>query len=855
VSDAAFEHLGLPARRTSDERTGGGLDHRAASARRLVGSSGSLGALDRLAGLAGSLLHAQAAQISLISDVQTVAGAAGSAAGATGQESLAAESLCTVTTTAARPVVVRDAPGDPRVSALPPVSSGAVGAYLGVPLVAADGHVIGALCVYESGPRAWTDDEVGLLEQLAAPVVAELELAALSTDYEGDQLVWQLAVDAAGIGAFDLDLASGALRWDDRLTSLFGVDGEFAGTVEAFLGLVHPDDTERVRDVLATAVEGCAAYAVEHRLLLPDGRVRWIASRGQALPGPDGRPVRVVGAAYDVTAAYEGEARVRRVLDEMPSAVLHLGPDWRVRYANPEAERITGMAREGLVGSVLWELFPETLDSDFERQYRHAVETGQPVSFDAYYPPPLDAWFEVRAWPTDGGLSLYFIDVTARHRSEQQLAATARRNDVLARVTDALTGTLDADEAATRLAPLLTADLADWCVVTLVDAADPTNWRVGLRDAGFAHADPEQQPLVERYAAVRLAALDDISFLARVLGSGEPLVVPRDATARVAAVLAEGEARDLLERLAPESAFVAPLGGRGRTVGLLSVFRGAGRAPFSREARDTLVELADRAGLAIDNARLYREQRDLAEGLQRSLMTAPPKPDHFQVAVRYEPAAEAAQVGGDWYDAFLQQDGATMMVIGDVVGHDTAAAAAMGQVRGLLRGIAVHSGAGPAAVLEGVDRVMDTLQLETTATAIVARLEHAPPDTAPGTTRVCWSNAGHPPPMVIDEHGLVSALAPGQPDLLLGLFPETRRSGHEVLLREGTTLLLYTDGLVERRGQPLDEGLDRLRHLLTDLAARDRGLDLEELCDEVLEVMLSDRPEDDVALVAVRLFG
>ena len=196
-----------------------------------------------------------------------------------------------------------------------------------------------------------------------------------------------------------------------------------------------------------------------------------------------------------------------------------------------------------------------------------------------------------------------------------------------------------------------------------------------------------------------------------------------------------------------------------------------------------------------------------------------------------------------------------MMVIGDVVGHDTAAAAAMGQVRGLLRGIAVHSGAGPAAVLEGVDRVMDTLQLETTATGVVARLEHAPPGTAPGTTRLCWSNAGHPPPMVIDEHGRVSALAPGQPDLLLGLFPETRRAGHEVLLREGTTLLLYTDGLVERRGQPLDEGLDRLRDLLAELAGRDRDLDLEALCDEVLEAMLTDRPEDDVALVAVRLLG
>ena len=853
MSDASSEQPRRAARRSSGPRAADRTDRRTASARRLADSSGGLRALDRLAGLAGTLLHTSAAQISLISDVQTVAGAAGSAQDATGQESLAAESLCTVTTAAARPLVVRDAPDDPRVSALPPVTSGAVGAYLGVPLVSGDGHVIGALCVYEDGPRTWTDDEVTLLEQLAGPVVAELELAALASDYQGDQLVWQLAVDAAGIGAFDLDLATGALRWDDRLMSLFGVSDDFGGTVEAFLEHVHPDDAERVRAELGAAVEACSSYAVEHRLLLPDGRVRWLASRGQALPGPGGQAVRVVGAAYDVTAANEGEARVRRVLDEMPSAVLHLDADWRVTYANPEAERVTGLTRDRLVGDVLWDLFPETRDTDFERQYRHAVDTGRPVTFDAYYPAPLDAWFEVRAWPTDGGLSLYFIDVTARHRSEQQLATTARRNGVLARVTDALTGTLDADVAAARLAELVTGELADWCVITLVDTANPSNWRTGLRDSGFAHADPGQRALVERYAQVRLPALDDVSFLARVLSSGEPLVVASGATARVAAVLAPGEARDLLERLAPESAFVAPLGGRGRTVGLLSAFRGPGRAAFSREARDTLVDVADRAGLALDNARLYNEQRALAEGLQRSLMTAPPKTDHFQVVVRYEPAAETAQVGGDWYDAFLQDDGATVMVIGDVVGHDTAAAAAMGQVRGLLRGIAVHSGAGPAAVLEGVDRVMDTLQLETTATGVVARLEHAPPDAAPDTTRLRWSNAGHPPPMVIDEHGRVSTLAPGQPDLLLGLFPETRRCENEVLLRAGTTFLLYTDGLVERRGQPLDEGLDRLHDLLTELAGRD--LTLDELCNAVLRTMLTDRPEDDVALVAVRLLG
>ncbi len=786
--------------------------------------------------------------------MQTVAGAAGTAASSSGQESPAEDSLCTVTIRAARPLVVVDAASDGRVAQLPPVTAGAVGAYLGVPLVAGDGHVIGALCVYEPGPRSWTAEETQLLEELAGPVVAELELAALSAEYENDQLVWQLAVDAAGIGAFDLDLTSGTLRWDDRLTSLFGVGGGFGGTVQEFLDRVHPDDVARVRSELGAAVRRCGSYAVEHRLLL-DGRVRWIASRGQALPGPDGRAVRVVGAAYDVTATHEGEARVTRVLDEMPSAVLHLDADWRVGYANPAAERVTGLSREQLIGSVLWDLFPGAVGSEFERQYRRAVGLRGGGVLRGLL--PAAAGRVVRgARVADRRRALAVLH--RRHRPAP-LAAAGGRDRPPPRAAGA--GDRRADRHPRRRRGRRAAG----------PAADRQRARGLVPDHPGRRAEPPAlapraarrrlRPRRPRAAAPRRAVRPAPAGRPRrrlLPGPGAPVgraahdprPTRRPGWRRCSL---PGEARDLLERLAPESAFVTPLGGRGRTVGLLSAFRGQGRSAFSREARATLVDVADRAGLALDNARLYAEQRALAEGLQRSLMTAPPEPDHFQVVVRYEPAAETAQVGGDWYDAFLQQDGATVMVIGDVVGHDTVAAAAMGQVRGLLRGIAVHSGGGPAAVLQGVDRVMETLRLDTTATGIVARLEHEPPGTAPGTTRLRWSNAGHPPPMAIDERGQVSTLAPGEPDLLLGLDPDTRRAETEVLLQRGTTLLLYTDGLVERRGQPLDEGLDRLHDLLGELAARDLGLD--ELCDAVLDAMLTDRPEDDVALVAVRLQG
>jgi serine phosphatase RsbU (regulator of sigma subunit) len=200
-----------------------------------------------------------------------------------------------------------------------------------------------------------------------------------------------------------------------------------------------------------------------------------------------------------------------------------------------------------------------------------------------------------------------------------------------------------------------------------------------------------------------------------------------------------------------------------------------------------------------------------------------------------------AQVGGDWYDAFLQPDGSTMLVIGDVVGHDAEAAAGMGQIRGLLRGIAATTGEGPAEVLTRLDQAMTLLQVETTATAVVARLERSEDERQRGLTRLS---------LLIGPAAEGPAdLADVESDLLLGLGPAAARSESEVTLAVGSTVLLYTDGLVERRGQSLDEGLARLRETLVGLA----GCRLDELCDRVLARMLPERPEDDAALTVVRL--
>jgi serine phosphatase RsbU (regulator of sigma subunit) len=249
---------------------------------------------------------------------------------------------------------------------------------------------------------------------------------------------------------------------------------------------------------------------------------------------------------------------------------------------------------------------------------------------------------------------------------------------------------------------------------------------------------------------------------------------------------------------------------------------------------------------------LYARTRRVARTaltLQRSLLSEPPDPDHLDFAVRYLPAAHDSQVGGDWYDVFQQPDGATMLVIGDVVGHDTEAAACMGQLRGLLRGIAYDSADGPAGALRRLDRAMEGLQLKTMASVLVARLEQTDEERQAGVTRLRWSNAGHLPPLVAGPDGAISVLDDARHDLLLGVSAEAPRRESVLTVPRGSTVLLYTDGLVERRDQLFDDGVERLR---AEFAALWRE-PVDRLADQLLARLVPDRAEDDVALVAVRL--
>jgi serine phosphatase RsbU (regulator of sigma subunit)/PAS domain-containing protein len=559
-----------------------------------------------------------------------------------------------------------------------------------------------------------------------------------------------------------------------------------------------------------------------------------------------GSAVRLLGAAYDTTRQQRGEARVTRVLEAMNAAFFALDRDWRFSYVNAEAERVLRAGREELLGGTIWELFPAAVGSHFEDNYRGAMDTGEERVFEAYYPAPLDAWYEVRAWPSPDGLSVYFLDVTRRLEAQEQARRSTARLALVAEVTDVTSGVLTSgkgeESALQGVAEVVVPVLGDWVILSLVDEDGR------MRDVGSWHDDPTQRDTVARYAALRLASIRPDAPVIRALASGQLLTVD-DVGATVGRTLPPGEVSDVFWALAPRSAVTLPLSARGRTLGALSIYRSADRAPADAEDVATAREIAGRVALALDNTRLYEQQRRMAEGLQRSLLTAPPEPDHAEIVVRYRPAVEVAQVGGDWYDAFLQPPGATMVVIGDVVGHDTEAAAAMGQLRGMLRGIAYREGMGPAAVLTDLDRAIEGLGMGTMATAAIARVEADPEERAAGLARLRWSNAGHPPPLILHADGRVEELTGGRPELMLGVDPTAIRTDSVVAVARGATLLLYTDGLVEGRDLQLDDGIARLRAVLRELAE----LPLAELCDAVIDRLRPEGLQDDVALVAVRL--
>jgi PAS domain S-box-containing protein len=413
------------------------------------------------------------------------------------------------------------------------------------------------------------------------------------------------------------------------------------------------------------------------------------------------------------------------------------------------------------------------------------------------------------------------VDVTEQRRAEAERAARTEAEAVavtigkLQQVTEAALEHLEPGELMTLLVQRVReAFRADFARILLIEPHHEGELTLGAA-VGFG-AQPENTTVPIR------------DVLEQVVGEGRPIILGD---------LHGGAGLDpMLGAAAPRALMVSPLTVKGRMAGVVEIGSRRSRR-FTSEEESLLVLMADRAGLAIEHARAYEREVGTVEMLQRSLLPdrLPQRPG-VRIAARYLPGG--ADVGGDWYDAIPLDDGALGVAMGDVVGHGIGAAALMGQLRHAARAYAVE-GHQPSDVLDRLDKLvrgLDGAQMATLLYMVVdSDLRH-----------VRFASAGHMPPLVVEPGGSPRFLE-GAPNPPLGVFDSAGHTEVVADLEAGSTIVLYTDGLVEERGVSIDAGLEALRR-----AAADPGHP-EELVDHLVDSMLAIHPaHDDIAVLALQ---
>jgi len=438
------------------------------------------------------------------------------------------------------------------------------------------------------------------------------------------------------------------------------------------------------------------------------------------------------------------------------------------------------------------------------------------------------------------------VDVTAEAVGEAArtlelslMHRTADRLELLARIGEELSRHLEYDDAVDALADLVVPHLATWGFVAM------TSENGHLERVHVVTSDPAQVGVAHALGTQGTSWLTRSPRVAQTLAAGAnhvPMPMPVDVDS-LPARTTPAELR-LLRTLGLGSAMLVPLTGRDRVLGVLCLVH-RDRHGFDREVVVTAAHLGRRAGVLLENVRLYLAERDAALTLQHSLLPVLGDVGGLDVAASYLPSGRRAEVGGDWFDAFVLPDGSVSLAVGDVVGHDLRAAASMGQLRSLLRA-SVWRGDRPGAALERLDGLVRALDVADVATCVLVRWER----TSDGA-HLTWASAGHPPALVRLPGGRVHGLEGGRstpvglPPARPGTVPEA--SGD---LPHGALVVLYSDGLVERRDRGLREGIAALS---AALAAVPDDASAAQVCDALSAALVDRHQEDDVCLLVVRV--
>jgi PAS domain S-box-containing protein len=507
----------------------------------------------------------------------------------------------------------------------------------------------------------------------------------------------------------------------------------------------------------------------------------------------------------------------------------------RVSYRSITAPEWTGRDRRALE-----QLRTVGAFQPYDKEYVHRDGHRVPVLVGA----AVIDWNPLR-WVT------FVVDLTARQRAERERAellareraalaeahSSGERLALLMRAGALVAAARNRDELLDQVTQLVVPSLADYCVVFL-----PTT-DGKLRAGALTHADPAR--------ARKLAALRELPVPAagplmsqRAYTTGTTQLV-RDVVSELPSwATADAEMAEIVASVRPRSALATPLLAGHRTLGVLVMGRGRGRPRFAGTDTEVVEEIARRLAVGLANADTFAREHVIAETLQRSILPDTlPRVPRLDLAVRYLPATQGANIGGDWYDAFPVPGGRIALVTGDVAGHSIGSASVMAQVRSMLRAYAIDD-PHPGRVLRRTNAAVAGLLPETLASVVYAVLDL-------GTGGLTYANAGHPPPVTVTGDGQVVRLD-DTTGTMLGACDSTTFSTRRRRLSAGGGLLCYTDGLIEDRHRDITEGLS----LLTEALGRSAPSSAEDMCATVEASLLgTGHRADDVCLLAAYLTG
>ncbi|MFC9396637.1 SpoIIE family protein phosphatase [Streptomyces sp. NPDC057027] len=703
-------------------------------------------------------------------------------------------------------------------------------------------------------------------------------------------VVWQSSppgsiYDYIRVASFSIGPDGLVEQWSRRAVDLFGVTAEEARGKDPVEAFMPADLRERGHRRVKEILDGKEWTGLVPFRMPGEDRPRGIAEM-YVMPSETQAGERAaLCIVVDVRALRRIEtdlAASQAIFGQSPFGFLLFGTDLTVKRANRRFATVFGGEADDHRGRTVHDYLGRAEADRMTTALRRVLETGESVT-DFQIVGAAPGARDRRHWSINLyrvhsgsgrpiGVAGLGIDVTRRHNAARE-AASARRNLALLNEAGSRIGnSLDLEATARELLDVAVPGFCDLASVDLYqglltgDEAPPGRWGHS-HDVGYGAGSAELRR-VAFASAVSDTPLRTDEGHAPGSGCCGPVPIEVGAVHRYpfnspcAGALRTGRVRtvpgsdgDLVQ-----STLIVPMVAHDTVVGLVQFSRTKGSEPFGERDRALAVELAARAAVCIDNARLYRREHERALILQRSLLPpGDPEAAGLDIACRYLPGTAATEVGGDWFDVIELPGHRTALVIGDVMGRGLRAAVAMGELRTAVRTLA-QLDLEPAEVLSHLDEIARGLGAPIGAQQSRAHKNRGPELSEvylatcvyavydPVTRRCTFANAGHLPPVLVapGEEARLLDVPPGMP---LGVGGEPFEEV-EVELPEGALLALYTDGLVESRDHPLDEGLQAFQRALTD---QDRPL--EDVCDRVLTSLNTGHGEDDIALLMARIQG